>query len=227
MRIAPAGRDDLANLVAFRDETARWLAARGIDQWSEPCRASTSWSSGHHHAQPLGQARAVDPSRARRAGAVRPQGDGRPRLRRRAPRRRAARLGRHPRRQPGCPLAPRGRVDDQRQAAAVLPRPGLRPRPHRRTAAQPLRRGIPAPARRAHAEAGWGVGGATLQARKHQVAPRSFTGGDPDLRWARANAPNAHPAGQSPAPGRSTAGGTGSRGRRAGSPTACPAAALG
>jgi GNAT superfamily N-acetyltransferase len=34
MRIA--GRDDLANLVAFRDEAARWLAARGIDQWSEP-----------------------------------------------------------------------------------------------------------------------------------------------------------------------------------------------
>ena len=36
MRIAPAGRDDLANLIAFRDEAARWLAARGIDQWSEP-----------------------------------------------------------------------------------------------------------------------------------------------------------------------------------------------
>jgi GNAT superfamily N-acetyltransferase len=35
MRIAPAGRDDLANLIAFRDEAARWLAARGIDQWSE------------------------------------------------------------------------------------------------------------------------------------------------------------------------------------------------
>ena len=36
MRIAPAGRDDLANLVAFRNEAARWLAARGIDQWSGP-----------------------------------------------------------------------------------------------------------------------------------------------------------------------------------------------
>src|SRR6266540_2636245 len=36
MRIAPAGRDDLANLIAFRDEAARWLAARGIEQWSEP-----------------------------------------------------------------------------------------------------------------------------------------------------------------------------------------------
>src|SRR6266540_2735027 len=36
MHIAPAGRDDLANLIAFRDEAARWLAARGIEQWSEP-----------------------------------------------------------------------------------------------------------------------------------------------------------------------------------------------
>jgi GNAT superfamily N-acetyltransferase len=34
--IAPAGPEDLSLLIAFRDEAARWLAARGIDQWQEP-----------------------------------------------------------------------------------------------------------------------------------------------------------------------------------------------
>lgn len=36
MRIAPAAPEDLGLLTAFRDEAARWLAARGIDQWREP-----------------------------------------------------------------------------------------------------------------------------------------------------------------------------------------------
>jgi len=36
MLIAPATRDDLRTLVAFRDEAHRWLASRGIDQWAEP-----------------------------------------------------------------------------------------------------------------------------------------------------------------------------------------------
>jgi GNAT superfamily N-acetyltransferase len=36
VRIAPAASGDLGLLVAFRDEAARWLAARGIDQWREP-----------------------------------------------------------------------------------------------------------------------------------------------------------------------------------------------
>jgi GNAT superfamily N-acetyltransferase len=34
--IAPAAPEDLNLLIAFRDEAARWLAARGIDQWREP-----------------------------------------------------------------------------------------------------------------------------------------------------------------------------------------------
>ena len=36
MRIAQAVPDDLETLIAFRDQAANWLAARGIDQWSEP-----------------------------------------------------------------------------------------------------------------------------------------------------------------------------------------------
>lgn len=36
MKIAPAAPEDLSLLIAFRDEAARWLAARGIDQWREP-----------------------------------------------------------------------------------------------------------------------------------------------------------------------------------------------
>jgi GNAT superfamily N-acetyltransferase len=36
MRIAPAAPDDLKTLIEFRDEAARWLHSRGIDQWSEP-----------------------------------------------------------------------------------------------------------------------------------------------------------------------------------------------
>ena len=36
MRITKAIPDDLDALVAFRDEAARWLASKGIDQWQEP-----------------------------------------------------------------------------------------------------------------------------------------------------------------------------------------------
>src|SRR5215213_8095731 len=36
MRITRATPDDLDALVAFRDEAARWLASKGIDQWQEP-----------------------------------------------------------------------------------------------------------------------------------------------------------------------------------------------
>jgi GNAT superfamily N-acetyltransferase len=36
VKIAPAAPEDLSLLIAFRDEAARWLAARGIDQWREP-----------------------------------------------------------------------------------------------------------------------------------------------------------------------------------------------
>ena len=36
MRITRATSDDLGTLVAFRDEAASWLAAKGIDQWQEP-----------------------------------------------------------------------------------------------------------------------------------------------------------------------------------------------
>lgn len=36
MVIVPAVPDDLDILIAFRDETARWLASQGIDQWSTP-----------------------------------------------------------------------------------------------------------------------------------------------------------------------------------------------
>src|SRR4029450_12219357 len=36
MRITKATPDDLDALVAFRDEAARWLASKGIDQWQEP-----------------------------------------------------------------------------------------------------------------------------------------------------------------------------------------------
>jgi GNAT superfamily N-acetyltransferase len=36
MRIAPATPDQLNTLVAFRDEAAKWLASRGIDQWQQP-----------------------------------------------------------------------------------------------------------------------------------------------------------------------------------------------
>jgi GNAT superfamily N-acetyltransferase len=36
MIITPAVPDDLALLIAFRDEASRWLAARGIDQWTRP-----------------------------------------------------------------------------------------------------------------------------------------------------------------------------------------------
>jgi GNAT superfamily N-acetyltransferase len=39
MLIAPAVPSDLDTLTAFRDEAARWLAARGSDQWS------SSWPS--------------------------------------------------------------------------------------------------------------------------------------------------------------------------------------
>jgi GNAT superfamily N-acetyltransferase len=34
--IAPAVPENLSLLIAFRDEAARWLAARGIDQWQKP-----------------------------------------------------------------------------------------------------------------------------------------------------------------------------------------------
>jgi ribosomal protein S18 acetylase RimI-like enzyme len=34
--ITPAAPEDLSLLIGFRDEAARWLAARGIDQWREP-----------------------------------------------------------------------------------------------------------------------------------------------------------------------------------------------
>jgi hypothetical protein len=34
--IAPAAPEDLGLLVGFRDEAARWLADRSIDQWQEP-----------------------------------------------------------------------------------------------------------------------------------------------------------------------------------------------
>jgi GNAT superfamily N-acetyltransferase len=34
--ITPAAPEDLGLLIAFRDEAAGWLAARGIDQWQEP-----------------------------------------------------------------------------------------------------------------------------------------------------------------------------------------------
>jgi len=36
MIIAPAVPEDLALLIAFRDEASRWLAARGVDQWTKP-----------------------------------------------------------------------------------------------------------------------------------------------------------------------------------------------
>jgi GNAT superfamily N-acetyltransferase len=36
MRITKATPDDLEALVAFRDQAAAWLAAKGIDQWQEP-----------------------------------------------------------------------------------------------------------------------------------------------------------------------------------------------
>ena len=36
MRITRATPDDLGALVAFRDEAAAWLAAKGIDQWQAP-----------------------------------------------------------------------------------------------------------------------------------------------------------------------------------------------
>ncbi len=36
MLITPAVPGDLDTLIAFRDEAARWLAARGIDQWVSP-----------------------------------------------------------------------------------------------------------------------------------------------------------------------------------------------
>ncbi|MGH8895447.1 MAG: GNAT family N-acetyltransferase [Egibacteraceae bacterium] len=36
MVIVPAVPDDLDILIAFRNEAARWLASRGIDQWSDP-----------------------------------------------------------------------------------------------------------------------------------------------------------------------------------------------
>ena len=36
MRITRATPDDLRALVAFRDEAAAWLTAKGIDQWQEP-----------------------------------------------------------------------------------------------------------------------------------------------------------------------------------------------
>jgi GNAT superfamily N-acetyltransferase len=34
--IAPAAPENLSLLIAFRDEAAHWLAARGIDQWQKP-----------------------------------------------------------------------------------------------------------------------------------------------------------------------------------------------
>jgi hypothetical protein len=36
MRITRATPDDLDTLVAFRDQAAAWLAAKGINQWQEP-----------------------------------------------------------------------------------------------------------------------------------------------------------------------------------------------
>jgi GNAT superfamily N-acetyltransferase len=36
MRITRATPEDLDTLVAFRDQAAAWLAAKGIDQWQEP-----------------------------------------------------------------------------------------------------------------------------------------------------------------------------------------------
>jgi GNAT superfamily N-acetyltransferase len=36
MLLAPATPDDLDTLLAFRDEAAKWLASRGLDQWQEP-----------------------------------------------------------------------------------------------------------------------------------------------------------------------------------------------
>ena len=36
MRITKATPDDLDALVAFRDQAARWLASKSIDQWQEP-----------------------------------------------------------------------------------------------------------------------------------------------------------------------------------------------
>jgi hypothetical protein len=36
MRITRVTPDDLGVLVAFRDQAAAWLAAKGIDQWQEP-----------------------------------------------------------------------------------------------------------------------------------------------------------------------------------------------
>jgi GNAT superfamily N-acetyltransferase len=36
MIVAPARPDDLQTLITFRDEASRWLAARGINQWSAP-----------------------------------------------------------------------------------------------------------------------------------------------------------------------------------------------
>jgi hypothetical protein len=99
---------------------------------------------GHHHHQPLRQARAVDTGGGRRAGAVRPQGHGRPRLWRPGPRRRAAGLGRHPRRRRRRRLAARGRVDHQRTAPALLPQAGLYLCPYRRPAPQPLGGAVPA-----------------------------------------------------------------------------------
>ena len=47
MRITKATPDDLDTLVAFRDEAARWLASKGIDQWQEPWPTGRSHGRGH------------------------------------------------------------------------------------------------------------------------------------------------------------------------------------
>jgi hypothetical protein len=47
MRITKATPDDLDTLVAFRDEAARWLASKGIDQWQEPWPTEDLMVRGH------------------------------------------------------------------------------------------------------------------------------------------------------------------------------------
>jgi GNAT superfamily N-acetyltransferase len=43
--VAPAEEADLHRLLAFRTDSAAWLAARGIDQWARPFPASTILAS--------------------------------------------------------------------------------------------------------------------------------------------------------------------------------------
>ena len=119
MRITRATPDDLDTLVAFRDQAAAWLASKGIDQWQEPWPTEDLMVEGMLRNIEAGETFIVwDDDTPRpatitinrwakpelwteqeqgRAGAVRPQGHRRPRLRRPGPGRRAAGLGRHPR----------------------------------------------------------------------------------------------------------------------------------